>query len=182
MAGITENTGIKNNIDISLPDSEAFALVRQIRSLSTSLTDMELRKILLKNSTPYRKAAQAAAPRSEKIHHRYKTSKLIARRRAPKGFGTKVATYYPGNLAGSIGTITTRRKSIVVVGPKRSRRGKSEGSFGPGQGKYDGWYASTLKDSSWRETAWGATRETVYRGIINDLTGLINKNAKNIAA
>lgn len=83
--------------------------------------------------------AEAAAPRSAKIHKRYSTPKLNKGIRAPKGAGRVAATYYPGNLARSIQVLRfSRAKSKVFVGAKLAK-GQATGTFGRGT-RTDGYY------------------------------------------
>jgi len=177
------STGSSNNVALTLYDGQIFELIQQMRHLSSSMNDAQLRKILIKNATPYRKAAKEKAPKSRRKHHRYNTPKLSGRLKAPKGYGVKIATYHPGNLAGSIGVVPTKNKKVLVIGPKRSRRGfgSSGKEFGPGTGRFDGYYATFLKNTSWRDSAWADTRDAIYKGIVSDLKSLINQKIKKVA-
>lgn len=63
-------------------------------------------------------AVQARAPVGDREHSRYRTAKVVKGVRAPKGLGTKVATYQPGNLRKSFRALRFRRSQAVFVGPK----------------------------------------------------------------
>lgn len=90
-------------------------------------------------------AAEAAAPRSKKPHIRYSTRKLTKKLRAPKGYGTPTAIYYPGNLARSFKVFHFKRaKSKVFVGANLNR-----GSKGTFKGnRTDGWYLHFVEDGT----------------------------------
>ena len=74
-------------------------------------------------------AAESAAPKGRRIHKRYSTAKVNKAIRAPKGMGTVIATYSPGNLARSMQVLKLRRtKSAVYVGANLAK-GTAKGNF-----------------------------------------------------
>lgn len=94
-------------------------------------------------------AAEAAAPKSRKIHHRYSTAKLTKKIRAPKGSGNIVASYAPGNLGRSINVLKfSRAKSKVFVGAKLARR--AAGRFSGRRA--DGYYMAFTEEGTKYQT------------------------------
>lgn len=108
------------------------------------------RKLLRQAGKPVAKAAKQIAPKLKKgnVHYRYDTPKLIGGLRAPNGKGRRIAEYVKGNLAGSIKVLSLRKAVRSVIGPRINKRGKGHGRFGPGTGKFDGYYAQMLFGSA----------------------------------
>ena len=99
-----------------------------------ALLESDRKEILRYAAQPLISTIRSATPVGSVVHRRYPTKKGAAR--APKGSGTVVATYSPGNLRASIEELTNlRRTDSVWVGPRgrRIKRG------GPNKG--DGYYA-----------------------------------------
>lgn len=98
----------------------------------------ERRKMLRPAAKVLQAEIRRNAPRSEQAHKRYSTAKFDKKKRAPKGSGNVVATYYPGNLERSIAVLTFRRSAALFVGPRIAKRGKG-GEFKGAA--VDGYYA-----------------------------------------
>ena len=99
------------------------------------LLEGDRKEILRYAAQPLISTIKSATPVGSVVHRRYPNKKKGAAR-APKGSGTVVATYSPGNLRGSIEELThLKRSDSVFVGPRgrRIKRG------GPSKG--DGYYA-----------------------------------------
>lgn len=99
-----------------------------------ALLESDRKEILRYAAQPLISTIRSATPVGSVVHRRYPSKKGTAR--APKGSGTVVATYSPGNLRASIEELTNlRRTDSVWVGPRgrRIKRG------GPNKG--DGYYA-----------------------------------------
>ncbi len=100
-----------------------------------ALLENDRKEILRYASKPLISTIAAATPVGSVAHTRYPRLGKGAKR-APKGSGTVVARYSPGNLRASIEELTQlKRTDSVWVGPRgrRIKRG------GPGKG--DGYYA-----------------------------------------
>lgn len=113
----------------ALLNGEIRQLIRTLYKIEGDLIDQR-RDILEQGARPVVEAARQHAPVGTHIHYRYNTVKLAKSIRAPKGSGTIVATYRPGNLRGSIKALFFKRaQSSVFIGPVRARNPK--GTFGP---------------------------------------------------
>lgn len=112
-------------------------LIRQLRKVSDT-AKKQSQAAFKEAAGPLISAIQSRAPQSEKAHHRYSTSKLSGKIRAPKGMGNIVATYQPGNLKRSFKTLTFRNSAAVFIGPKLGK-GNNKGVFAGG--RTDGYYA-----------------------------------------
>lgn len=88
--------------------------------------------------------AEASAPRSKRPHKRYNTAKVVRSIRAPKGSGTVVATYFPGNLGASIQVLKFRQAQSKVFVGARLAKGQASGSFGRGV-RTDGYYLNMVE-------------------------------------
>ena len=117
-------------------------------------------------------AAEAAAPRSKKPHIRYSTRKLTKKIRAPKGYGTPTAIYYPGNLARSFKVFRFKQaKSKVFVGANLNR-----GSKGTFKGnRTDGYYLHMVEDGTKKQPAtnfykntWNRSKGRVYKIMLSE--------------
>lgn len=110
-------------------------------------------------------AAEASAPKSRKVHYRYSTAKASSKIRAPKGSGTKVATYTPGNLGRSINVLKFRMaKSKVFIGAKLV--GSAKGLFS-GR-RTDGYYmhfteegTKNMSGTHWFRSSWERSKGRV---------------------
>lgn len=113
------------------------------------------------------------APVGSKIHKRYGTPKAIKSRRAKKGSGVVVATYYPGNLRFSFKVMKfSRAKASVYVGSKLAK-GQAQGVFSSAA-KADGYYSHMVD----RGTKNKAARPFVERSVLavqNDVLEDIKK-------
>jgi len=118
---------------------EVAQAVKKLHSLRKELSKRELQKPLRESARILVKEARSNIPKHTKPHHRYGTSKVVGKIRAPKGFGRIVATYYPGNLRRSLQILTFRKSKNVFVGFKARRGASSKGTF-KGR-KFDGYYA-----------------------------------------
>lgn len=117
--------------------SELNTLIRTLQGLTPAATKQS-KKLLTEAAGPLVAAIQGRAPVSDKPHKRYKSSK--GTKRAPKGTGQVVATYYPGNLKRSFGVLRFRRSKAVFVGPKAT------GNSGDFRGRRaDGYYAHMVE-------------------------------------
>lgn len=112
-------------------------LIRALRKVSETAKKSS-QKAFKEAAGPLISAIKARAPQSEKAHHRYSTSKISGKIKAPKGSGNIVATYRPGNLQRSFKTLTFRSSAAVFIGPKLAK-GNNKGTFAGA--KTDGYYA-----------------------------------------
>ena len=81
------------------------------------LRKKERRKILRKAAKPLVQAAKDNIKSSDKPVHRYSTGKVSQDIKAPKGSGTIIASYLPGNLKKAIKVLVFRKSPDVFVGP-----------------------------------------------------------------
>jgi hypothetical protein len=108
----------------------------------------KLPKVVMENRKPISalggaymaSAIEAATPRGNKVHFRYSTAKGNKSMRAPKGMGTIVATYQPGNLQNSLQVLKLNRAKTSTYVGARLAKGKAAGTFGAGI-RTDGYYA-----------------------------------------
>ena len=120
----------------------------------------------------------AAAPRGKVIHKRYSTAKATRRLRAPKGMGTVVATYFPGNLAGSEQTLKLSKvKTKVIVGAKLAK-GKASGTFG--KSRSDGYYLHMVEHGTKNWAGRPFVRRTISAASNRVLTIMLNQWIKVI--
>jgi len=119
---------------------------------------------------------EAAAPRGKRIHKRYSTAKVNKRMRAPKGMGTVVATYYPGNLAMSEQVLKLNRaKAFVYVGAKLAKGSGSKGTFGIGK-RADGYYLAMVhKRTPFVPQAVERSKNRIYKLMIDEYLRVIEK-------
>lgn len=94
--------------------SEVNALIRRLRRIS-STAKRDSQQAFRLASPIMISAIKGRAPESEAPHSRYTDGKIKA-------------TYYPGNLRRSFGTLVFRRSPAVFVGPKLDKSG-SGGEF-----------------------------------------------------
>jgi HK97 gp10 family phage protein len=162
---------------------EVNALINELISISDRAKTQTAR-ILNKNAKPLTVALFAAAPTSRATHYRYSTPKLVRRIRAKRGKGVRVASYRPGNLAGSFQILRFRNaKYSVIVGAKLAKGANTVGNFSAS--RPDGYYAHMVEKGTKNATArpfvaptWQAMRGTVRTGIINDLQKTIKRIKK----
>ena len=119
-------------------EQEINKIAKNFDSLLKSFSVKERKKIFRKAARPMVKEIRAQAPKGVDEHKRYSTAKIAKGRRAPKGSGTVVATYEPGNLSRAIGILPFRKSPNIFIGPK-IKKGNSTGNFS-GR-KVDGYYA-----------------------------------------
>lgn len=99
-------------------------------------------KILEYAAIPLVDELQRRAPVGTRVHYRYSTAKADRGMRAPKGMGSKIATYKPGNLKRAFRTLKFRRSKDLFVGVKLAK-GTKGGVFG--DSKFDGYYLHWLE-------------------------------------
>ena len=162
--------------------------IRRIKKLGEILPPKEMRKILTAGSKIYSQAAKLKAPvyqGKSGVHHRYNTSKLSNRLRAPKGMGNIVATYHAGNLKRSIKKLAARKLiRAVMIGPKRAKNGGKNTFKG---NRVDGYYAGMIEGGTknmsanpFFEESWKGTRGAVIKKIERDLANLIISKAQTL--
>lgn len=118
--------------------------IKKMKNLPGIFNTRRTRAILRKAAEPVKEQAKANINSSDKPHKRYKKTGASGKIKAPKGKGTVVAIYKPGNLKRSIKTLTFRKsKTAVFVGPKLEKRGAS-GEYGS-DAKVDGYYAHMVE-------------------------------------
>jgi len=102
----------------TIQEKELYNAVKKIDVLFGDIVSKRQRKAMLrKGAKIVREAARANIHDSDKPHYRYRTSKLSGSKRAPKGKGQIVATYYPGNLRDGIQIKSFRKSYDLFVGP-----------------------------------------------------------------
>lgn len=110
---------------------------------------------------------ESKTPRGIKVHRRYNTAKAISRIKAPKGMGSVVAEYYPGNLQRSVNVLKFRRaKSKVYVGAKLARRSSGKFAGLRSDGYYLGWQDRGTKHFAGRNfwlPAWESAKPRVFK-------------------
>ena len=121
---------LETNLNAPL-QAELNTLIRKLDGLvDTAKRNRD--RVLMEAAGPLKSAIAGRAPQSDKAHKRYSTPKISGKIRAPKGSGTVVAIYKPGNLRKSLQTLRFRRSKAVFIGPRVQR---SEGKMP------DGYYA-----------------------------------------
>jgi len=132
--------------------SELNIVIRALLGLSPT-AQKQSKVILTEAAKPLLSAIQGRAPVSDKPHKRYRKS---GSKRAPKGAGQVVATYYPGNLKRSFNVLRFRRSKAVFVGPKVS------GNSGDFRGRRaDGYYAHMVEFGTVKTSAQPFVRPAV---------------------
>lgn len=122
--------------------------LKALDKIQESITDPKLRRrVMRKPARIVVDAARPKIPRSKKPHYRYSTAKVIKSRRAAKGQGRIIATYYPGNLRKAIKRLNFRRTPREFIGPVLAKRGRTKGEFGLNATRVDGYYAQFLRGS-----------------------------------
>ena len=162
--------------------NEIEQLIRDLRLVSQT-SKKQTGRILTKNAKPIVDALFLAAPHGHKIHKRYRSAGLNKRIRAPKGKGSVVAIYRPGNLAMSFRLFRfNRAKYSIQVGAKFQGK-NATGAFGPGTGQYDAYYTHILeKKDPFIIPTWNRMKAGVEAGIIKSLKRVIKSaNKKNSA-
>lgn len=152
-----------------------------IKRVLDALSVRERRKVLRKAAAPMQEKARQLAPVAEKEVHRYGTEKIFRRIRAPKGKGTVVATYVPGNLEKSIQLLTFRRSPDIFIGPKKASRNKQP-VYGLSEKVVDPYYAHMVhngtryaKGTPFMTMAFHAKKTEVLRIIRSELKDKIEK-------
>lgn len=135
--------------EVGFIESEMADVFARFKRLGKIYTDAAP-KVAAIGGAYFSSAAESAAPKGSRVHKRYSTAKVNKSMRAPKGMGTVVATYSPGNLARSMQVLKLRRtKSAVYVGANLARGG-AKGNFG-GM-RTDGYYLHMVE---WGTNKWG---------------------------
>lgn len=168
-------------VDIHINKQDIEELENRILKLSESLGDKEVRKILGKAGNIYIKLARANAPRLTEPKYIYRTDKIFSKKRAPKGYGKKIATIMPGNLGRSIKKIPLRRaKRSLLIGLKRSRSGLQGVYSGA---RADGYYGSMVEGGTktaapkpFLAPSWIASKSSVLQSIETQLKEKINQS------
>ena len=157
---------------------EINALMRELRGVSDKCKTQTSR-ILGKNARPIIDALFAAAPHGTKIHKRYKSAGLSGRIRAPRGKGSVVAIYRPGNLATSFKAFRFKGAKFSLQVGAKFQKGSSSGAFGPGTGRNDAYYTHIVEQRDpFIEPTWNRMQPIVERGIIADLKRVILRAQK----
>lgn len=124
---------------------ETEALIREFNQIAKNVR-RDKKNILRASAAILVNEIKFRAPIGKKIHKRYSTPKINKGRRAAKGSGVVVATYYPGNLRFSISALNLRRTSAVFVGPKLAK-GRGGGSHNNASNA-DGYYAHMVENGT----------------------------------
>jgi hypothetical protein len=119
-------------------------------------------------------AIAQATPRGERVHYRYNTAKVNRGMRAPKGMGTVVATYQPGNLQKSMQVLKLNRAKTKTYVGARLAKGKATGNFGAGA-RTDGFYAHMVDGGTKHTSAQNYYRPAVLRATPTVLNILLKK-------
>jgi HK97 gp10 family phage protein len=98
--------------------------IKTLNKLGEEFDKKTRRKMLRRGAEILRDEIKSRAPRSKKQHKRYSTAKLLKNKRAPKGMGTVIQTYDPGNLKKAIVVLPLSKSHDLHVGPKVARRGQ----------------------------------------------------------
>lgn len=172
---------MKTGID----DKELKNAIKKLKALGQLFPVKERKKFLTKAAKPLRDAARANISDSDDTHFRYKTAKLEAGKKAPKGSGNVIAAYVPGNLRKSIKFKNFRRSAAMFIGPVTSKTGS--GIFGQGA-RVDGYYAHYLEFGTkyysgigYMRRAVDATKGIVTKNIINESEKIIDSYLKKEA-
>lgn len=153
-------------------------LMRELRGVSEKCKTQTSR-ILGKNARPIIDALFAAAPHGKKIHKRYRKSGLSGRIRAPRGKGSIVAIYRPGNLATSFKAFRFKGAKFSLQVGAKFQKGDATGAFGPGTGRNDAYYTHIVEQRDpFIEPTWNRMQPIVERGIISDLKRVIQRAQK----
>lgn len=141
------------------------------KALRLAVKDFEKRdqrSILRAAARPIVKASRSIAPKSDKVHYRYKKRRgtvekaarayLASRKASSKKSGKNnggrkgvdkskiAATYVPGNLRKSLKTLVFRRSMAVFVGPKQG--GRQREVHGTTVANADAYYAQMIFGSA----------------------------------
>lgn len=112
--------------------SELNTLIRTLQGVS-DVAKRDTGRILTEAAGPLRAAIAGRAPRSEKVHKRYKSGRVVA-------------VYQPGNLSKSFSVLSFRRARFArFVGPKLDKTG--------GGKLPDGFYAGFVEFGTDRQAA-----------------------------
>lgn len=164
-------------VDIDL--NEVKDVVRRLNEVTKEMSLSKRRAILRRAAGPVRQRSISLAPRSDKIHYRYSTPKLLKGRRAKRGSAKAYRiAYHPGNIKKSLQVLTfSRDKSGVYVGPKR---GKSAGGreFGRNTRTADGYYAQMIYGSA--AAFGGRITEAALSSVKRQVTAIIEDGIKKI--
>lgn len=133
-------------------DLEVQNVVRKIGRLKNALASKEMENVIDNAGDVLVQVAQAQAPDSKEVHHRYSTAKAYGKLKAPKGAGSIAASYYPGNIKRSIQKLTHISSPLnLVIGLKRFKGRSPSGKFA---GKrVDPFYALMVHDGTENQAA-----------------------------
>lgn len=162
---------------IDLADVQS--VVSKLNELGKDLSVSKRRTILRRAAGPVRQRSISLAPRSNKVHYRYSTPKLIKGRRAKRGSAKAYRiAYYPGNLKKSLQVLTFRRdKSGVYVGPKRGK-GEASREYGRTIRNSDGYYAQMIYGSA--AAFGGRVTEAALNSVRRQVVAIIEDGVKRI--
>lgn len=132
---------IKLTIDAAAWQKDVSAAVKTLEKLMFNF-EQEKRAILEDGAQVVITEVQARAPVGDKIHVRYPSLPKGAKK-AGKGFGRPIATYYPGNLKRSFAILKLRRSDAVIVGAVLKKKGQTKGTFAGRRA--DGYYLGFIE-------------------------------------
>lgn len=142
-------------------DIEIGKAIAKLKDLTVAIDTPEVRERVLRPAAEIlQRAAQANVRDAKRAVKRYGTGKFSKRIKAPKGKGTVVATYEPGNLRLSMQVLKFKRSKALFVGAKVMKRTPS-GTFGKGR-RADGWYAHFIEFGTRRARARPFMRPAVH--------------------
>lgn len=167
---------------IEIPASEIRKLDAAMKKKLDSLSVRQRRKILRDSSVPMVEAARQNVKDAPQAVYRYSTAKVFGGGpRAPKGSGTVIATYHPGNLEKSIRMLTFRKSPDIFIGPKAHKQ-NSRGEFGLDESRVDPYYAHMVHNGTvdtapnpFMKRAFDSTAAIVMSSIISKLKMVMEK-------
>lgn len=162
---------------IGFNPGEIDALMKEFYELSSNIAKDRM-SILNASSKILVSEIKSNVPIGGKVHKRYSTPKVIKSRRAKKGSGVVVATYFPGNLRFSFRSMKFRRsKSAVFVGAVLAK-GEAHGVFS-NSAKADGYYAHMVDRGTKKKAARPFMERSVAAagpGVLEDIKTRVNKH------
>ena len=175
--GLIYRVDMAGTVDIDL--NEVKDVVRRLNEVTKEMTLSKRRAILRRAAGPVRQRSISLAPRSNKVHYRYSTPKLIKRRRAKRGSAKAYRiAYHPGNVKKSLQVLTfSRDKSGVYVGPKRGK-GIGGKDFGRTIKTADGYYAQMIYGSA--AAFGGRITEAALSSVRRQVTAIIEDGINRI--
>ena len=156
---------------------EIDALMKEFYELSSDIAKDRM-SILRASSKILVNEIKSNIPVGGKVHKRYSTPKVIKSRRAKKGSGVVVATYFPGNLRFSFKSMNFRRsKSAIFVGAVMAK-GEAHGMFNS-SAKADGYYAHMIDGGTKKKAARPFMERSVSAAgpaVLDDIKTRVNKH------